>query len=71
MADLIKALMKRDWICEDAAEDDLREARKLLSLCVEWLPHGFLRDTIRQVSEGRSPAEAWRALRDMGGVGDG
>lgn len=69
MADAIKALMKSDWICDDL-EEELQAAKYFLVLCVEWLPHGLLRDTVRQVSEGRSAAEAWRALGDMG-VGNG
>jgi len=50
----------------DQTEDDLCAARKLLGLCIAWLPHGLLRDTVRQVSEGRGAAEAWQALEEMG-----
>ena len=70
MDDPIRAMMKSDWIGDDP-EEDLRGARKFLGLCLGWLPQGFLRDTVRQVSEGRSAAEAWRALEEMGGWGRG
>lgn len=54
----------------DALEDadaDLRASKRLLGLCVEWLPQGFLCDTVRQVIEGRSAEEAWQALTEMCG----
>ena len=50
----------------DQTEDDLRAARNLLRLCLDWLPQGLLRDTVRQVNEGRSAAEARGALEEMG-----
>jgi len=47
-------------------EDELLAHRHFLRLCIAWLPHGLLRDTVRQVSEGRGAAEAWQALEEMG-----
>ncbi len=48
------------------AEDEFLAYRKFLGLCLVWLPQGYLRDIVRQVSKGRSAAEAWRALGEMG-----
>ena len=47
-------------------EDELLAHRPVLRLCIAWLPHGLLRDPVRQVSEGRGAAEAWQALEEMG-----
>ena len=48
-------------------EDELLAYRYFLRLCLDWLPQGLLRDTVRQVNEGRSAAEARGALEEMGG----
>ena len=47
-------------------EDELLAYRYFLRLCLDWLPQGLLRDTVRQVNEGRSAAEARGALEEMG-----
>ena len=47
----------------DRATDELDAARKFLALCVAWLPHGLLRDMIRQVAlDGRDVVAAWESL---------
>ncbi len=49
----------------DRATDELDAARKFLALCVAWLPHGLLRDMIRQVAlDGQDPVAAWESLEN-------
>ena len=50
---------------EDQTIEELAATKNFLTLCIAWLPHGLLRDLIRQVAmDDRDPVAAWETIQE-------